>query len=233
MCRRLAGVDPVRARRVAASIRGQGERVCAWAFVALGLAEKDQAGAREAVDHAIDGIDRLRESGPGLDPAIILTDVRVMYPTNPAALILPLVERIAPEKLAEVFWRAVALHPRLDVDREDLLRSSYIGNECMLLARYDREVAAVLFEPMDSYLRSLVAGKSDSGGFTPSVIVGKACIDPRAAVALLEALPAPRDSRFTPSDAARIYLALALGPPPAERWKARWSHVSAQLPLDD
>jgi hypothetical protein len=144
------------------------------------------------------------------------------------------VERIAPERLAEVFWRAVALHPRLDVDREDLVRSSYIGNECMLLARYDREVAAVLFEPMDSYLRSLVARKSDRGGFTPSVIVGKACLDPRAAVELLEALPAPRDSSlFTPSYAARVYLAEALGPPPEERWKARWRQLYAQLPLED
>ena len=34
-----------------------------------------------------------------------------MYRTNPAALILPIVERIAPDRLADVFWRAVALHP--------------------------------------------------------------------------------------------------------------------------
>ena len=45
-----------------------------------------------------------------------------MYPTNPAAVILPIVERIAPERLAEVFWRAVALHPRIETDREDLLQ---------------------------------------------------------------------------------------------------------------
>ena len=58
-----------------------------------------------------------------------------MYPTNPAAVILPVVERIAPDRLAEVFWRAVALHPRLEPDREDQLQSSYLGFECMLLAR--------------------------------------------------------------------------------------------------
>ena len=59
LCKRLARVDPLRARRFAESLRGPGERVCGWAFVALGLAEKDQAGAREALDHAIEGIERL------------------------------------------------------------------------------------------------------------------------------------------------------------------------------
>jgi hypothetical protein len=234
LCRRLARVDPPRARRVAAALRAPGERVCAWAFVALGLAEKDHAGALDAVDQAITEIDRLRESGPGPEPGIILTDVRVMYPTNPAALILPVVERIAPERLAEVFWRAVALHPRIDIDREDLLRSSYIGLECMLLARYGREVAAVLFEPMDSYLRSLANGKSDITGFKSSDIVGKSCLDPRAAVELLEALPAaPSLGQGEPANAARLYLARALGQPPEKRWTVRWRYFTAQLPLDD
>jgi RNA polymerase sigma factor (sigma-70 family) len=232
LCRRLARLDPSRARRVAASLPGPGERVCAWAFVALGLAEKDQAGAREAIDQAIEGIDRLRELGTNVDPGINLSGVRLIYPTNPAALILPVVERIAPDRLAEVFWRAVALHPRIDVDREDLLRTSYIGVEAMLLARYDRDVATVLFEPMDSYLQSLVIGKSESPFFSPSAIAGKACLDPRAGVALLEALPAPRGPFVVPHE-AQINLAEALGQPPGERWKSRWKHIAAQLPLED
>ena len=57
-----------------------------------------------------------------------------MYPTNPAAQILPVVERIAPDRLADVFWRAVALHPRIETDREDQLKSSYIGYECIVVA---------------------------------------------------------------------------------------------------
>ena len=66
LCRRLARVDPPRARRVAASLGSPGTRACAWASVALGLAEKDKAGASEAMDRAIQEIDRLRESGLGL-----------------------------------------------------------------------------------------------------------------------------------------------------------------------
>jgi hypothetical protein len=124
LCRRLAQVDPSRARRIAAAQRGPSERALAWASVALGFGETNQAGALEAVDRSIREIDRLRESGPGPDPVIILGSIRLMYPTNPAPLILPIVERVAPERLAEVFWRAVALHPRLDPDRRQDLRSS-------------------------------------------------------------------------------------------------------------
>jgi hypothetical protein len=199
----------------------------------LGLAEGDRTAAREALDHAIEGIDQLRELGGSVPPGIMLSGVRLMYPTNPAALILPLVERIAPDRLGEVFWRAVALHARIDVNREDLLRNSYIPTECMVLARYDREAAAVLFEPMDSYLRSLASSETGGGEFTPSAIAAKACLDPRAAVALLEELAAQRGISAVPSRAARIELAEALGQPPEERWKFRWRHIPAQLPLDD
>jgi hypothetical protein len=34
---------------------------------------------------------------------------------NPAALILPIVEKVTPERLEEVFWRAVALMPNDDL----------------------------------------------------------------------------------------------------------------------
>jgi hypothetical protein len=232
LCRRLARVDLPRARRVAESLNGPGERVCAWACVALELAEKNPAGARDALDQAIEGIDQLRELRTSVGLGFIMQDTRVIYHTDPAALILPIVERIAPDRLPEVFWRAVALHPRIDLNREDLLRTSNLGEECVLLARYDREVAAVLFEPMDSYLRSLVTRKSDGAMFTRSSIAGKACLDPRAAVALLESLP-PARGVFISDRAVWTSLAEALGQPPEERWKSRWKQLSSPLPLDD
>jgi hypothetical protein len=103
----------------------------------------------------------------------------------------------------------------------------------MLLARYDRDVADELFEPMDSYLRSLIPKTSESRGFTASAIVAKACLDPRAAVALLDGLPAAQGLGQTePANRARIYLAEALGQPPEKRWVARWRWLY-ELPLDD
>jgi hypothetical protein len=234
LCRRLARVDPARARRVAASLGIPGARACAWAFVALGMAEKGNADAALALDHAIREIDELRESGPGPEQVWIVSGVRLMYPTNPAAVILPVVERVAPDRLAEVFWRAVALHPGLEIDRDYLLQTSCIGFECILLSRYDRAVAAALFEPMDSYLNSIARRKGPHIEFASSHIVAKACLDPVAAVAFLESLTPPQDfSPATPAIEARFTLAEVLGLPPEKRWLRLWHSMGAWIPLDD
>jgi hypothetical protein len=50
--------------------------------------------------------------GTGLRTGLCRWGRPLMYPSNPAAVILPVVERIGPKRLAEVFWQAVALHPR-------------------------------------------------------------------------------------------------------------------------
>jgi hypothetical protein len=39
----------------------------------------------------------------------------------------------------------------------EIHQSSYIAHECTLLARYDRDIAAALFEPMDSLLQAPAA----------------------------------------------------------------------------
>ena len=108
-------------------------------------------------------------------------------------MILPVVEQVAPERLAEFFWRAVALHERIDGEKEDALQRSGIGVECILLSRYDRQVAALLFEPMNAFIKSVLAQKIAGNELTSSVIVAKACLDPKAAVELLESLPAAQE----------------------------------------
>jgi len=228
LCRHLAQVDPPGAHRVAASLSGPGDRACAWAYVALGLAEKNKAGASAAMDRAIQEIDRLRESGPGTIPVPIVNGIYTRRQTDPAAALLPIIERIAPDRLAEVFWRAVALHPRIETDFEELLGSPYIDYECIVLARYDREVAAVLFAPMDAYLRSLAARKGHLGELEYGVITAKACIDPRAAVAILESLTPPRDARSNRPDRAPLWLAEVLGLPSENRWTRLWRYTGAQ-----
>ena len=145
--------------------------------------------------------------GRASKPVTNLDGVLTLYPSNPAAVILPVVELVAPERLAEFFWRAVALHERVNVDEEDALQRSAIGVECLLLSRYDRQVAALLFEPMDSFIKSVLAEKEQTNELTSSVIMAKACIDPNAAVELLEALPvAPGE---VPFNEARMRLAHA------------------------
>lgn len=96
VCRRLARTDPDRARRIAAGFPNARERAYAWTFLADGLIGTDPSGARAALGQALREIDSLPPlESPGV------------WSPGPAASILPLVERIAPERVTEVFWRAL------------------------------------------------------------------------------------------------------------------------------
>jgi RNA polymerase sigma-70 factor (ECF subfamily) len=217
LCRRLAQVDPPRARRIVASLVSPAIRACAWAYMGLGLAKKDEAGAAEAIDRTIQELDRLRESAPGPEPGG--GGFLHLYWTNPAVVLLPVVERVAPERLAEVFWRAVALHTPIKTDRADQLQRSNIGFECTLLAQYDRQVAAAILQPIISYLRSLAARTAPPAEWDPSVIAALGYIDPGSAVALIESVTPPRDSRRSDSThQARLRLAEVLALPRDNRW---------------
>ena len=66
-----------------------------------------------------------------------------MVADNPAASILPIVEKVAPERLEEVFWRAVALMPKDDMARERGIADFRVAEAAIVLARYDRQVADV------------------------------------------------------------------------------------------
>jgi hypothetical protein len=111
----------------------------------------------------------------------------------------------------------------VQTDREDQLKRSNIGYECDRLARYDRRVAAALFEPIDSYLRSLAARMGPRDDFDPSLvsfIAAKGSIEPRSAVAFVESVTPPRGSRRSDAvDRARIRLAVVLGQPLETRWR--------------
>jgi hypothetical protein len=211
ICRRLARRDPDRARRLASRFPDPTERAYAWTFLADGLREIDPTAAREALDHAIEEIDALspREMLDSWDP-------------GPAASILPLVERISPDRVADVFWRAVAHHAGLDDPRRDLGRDQDPIDEVLLLSRYNRDVAATLFAPLDAYLRSasLRGGAND---LTTSTILALACIDPRRAVEAVESLPSPRSPDINdPVSWARCQLGELLAMPADRRWLRLW-----------
>ena len=90
----------------------------------------DRTGASAALDQALREID-----------AIDRRDASHLFDANPAVSILPLVERIAPDRVAEVFWRAVALHAPGDDPRSDFGADCPLAAEMLLLSRYDRDVA--------------------------------------------------------------------------------------------
>jgi len=210
ICRRLAQLDSPRARRIATALPDPTERAYAWAFLADGLVPTDHDGALVALNQALREIE-------SIDPR----DAYRMIDANPAVSILPLVERIAPERVAEVFWRAVALHPVAGDPRTDFGQDNPWIPEALLLSRYDREAAATLLEPVTAYAGSLsLRGGND---ITPAVLLARAAIDPRGAVALVESLPPARTPGINePANWARYSLAEHLAMPPERRWMRIW-----------
>ncbi len=210
VCRRLVRNDLARAKRIAASLPNPPDRAYAWTFLADGLSASDRTGASAALDRALSEID-----------AIDRRDASHIYDANPAASILPLVERIAPERVAEVFWRAVALSTPGDDPRTDFGGDNPLAAEALLLSRYDRDVAATLFEPVAAFVRS--RSLRDGNDIIPAVLLALTGIDPRTAVDVVESLPPARTLDLNDrTNWARITVAETLAMPPDWRWMRIW-----------
>ncbi len=210
ICRRLAQVDLPRAERIAAGLPSPTERAFGWTFVALGLVATDRTGALAALEKALREIE-----------SIASEDSYRRFDSNPAVSILPIVERIAPDRVAEVFWLGVALHAPGDDPRNDFGEDHPLIPESMLFSRYDRDVAATLFEPIAAYVRSrALRGEQD---IIVGILHALACLDPKNAVAVVESMPAAGTlSIAEPSNSARYYLAEILALPPERRWMRLW-----------
>ncbi len=145
---------------------------------------------------------------------------RSWSPINPAASILPIVERVAPERLEEVFWKAVAQMPRSDPAQ----------TETFLAVTTARWPTCSSCRPRQ--LRP--NGPDRDVWYVWAVIQAKAAIDPRGAVAMFEAMPpvgpgsAVRTNRLI--DQARDALITGLIEPLDEPWKAVWSRSG--VPVD-
>jgi hypothetical protein len=180
------------------------------------LAATDTKGAQHTLDQALREID-------SLDPR----DSSRAAEVNPAVSILPLVERIAPERLAEVFWRAVALYPEVEDPRIDFGQDLAAASEALLLARYDREVAATLFEPFAAYTRRL--SLRDGSDVNTTILLARAALDPRGGAALVESLPPARTLDINdPANWARYSVAEQLAEPPERRWMSIWRFYSGR-----
>ncbi len=203
----LTGAGAADRRRFAVSAT---ERVYAWTFIAHGLVGTDSTAASAALEEALREID-----------SIDIHDPYRRFDANPAVSILPLVEQIAPERVAEVFWRGVALHAPGDDPRSDFGADYPLISEVMLFSRYDREVASTLFEPIAAYVR----GRPLRGGqdIIVGVLHGLACLDPRNAIAVVESLPPARTLNIgEPTNYARYDLAELLAMPAERRWMRIW-----------
>jgi hypothetical protein len=198
-CYRLALVDRPLAEQVAADADEAILRFREKGAVILALAETQPAEACRRLAALV------REELPRLpteeSPRLPLESAPAI-----AAWLLPVAERVAPDLCGELFWRSLALRPprpRRDGLNKQVQRTDV--ELAKLLARYDRDVARALLEP-------LAANAS-----TPDVFLAAVHVDPRWAKSLLDTV-ADSPSLIELADDSRLHLVSTLALPFPDRW---------------
>jgi hypothetical protein len=203
-CQKMAAVDPARARRIAGKLPAPAFRADALIFLAVGLKDRDRAGAVATVREALAEFDRFlaaEAEGP----------IRGMQVAAP----MPLVEAIDPGLVPEFFWRTLATRPPSGDPRR--AQDYPTLNVIPFLARYDREVAAALFRPFLAQMGAI----DDPGTSRYRDFLAWSLIDPRAAAARLAAI-APSPKPDANSNRLLTEVADSLARPPDKRWLSIW-----------
>jgi hypothetical protein len=198
---KMAAVDPGRALGIVESWPQAVMQPDMFIALALGARQRDEAASRRALDEGIRRLDRLLQDQPERLQSFF-------------GSLLPVVERIDPGAVPEVFWRDVAARPPFDNPRTI---SAYSPSSLIQrLACYDREVAAALFEPT----RERIEHTEDAELATRRLdFLAWSLFDPRAAVERLERVPV-RPDPDAEANAARIEVARSLGLPYEQRWRS-------------
>jgi Carboxypeptidase regulatory-like domain len=205
-CFRMALNDLPRARRLAETIEAPGIRAYALGQMARALAAVDRSSAIGLLEDAFNRLDEYRDDPGGYSS-----------PDCVAAVLLPVVEAVAPARLQESVWRAVALRAPLLDGRGEGSGGRSDAELAMQIARYDRAAAAaVLARAIGVYRKTDV--DSARQGF---VAMALALIEPARLVSLVESLPDETGlDRTLAKNAARLFAAEILAKQGDERWKA-------------
>jgi hypothetical protein len=225
-CFRMAAKDLPAARALAAEDHDPMVEALLPAIAARARAESDPNGARALLRESVERLRKLGESTPGQpSPAVAL------------ARLLPLAARIDPDRAPDDFWLALARRPPLmplpDPAQTHLLtqvRQQYLDRAelAVLVARYDRAAAEVVFAPVAARLVSLSEERWGLGREGPALFRAAGAFDAQVARSLLDALPEdPAPPAGQPTGVpgfrhhskaeARLALARTLGLPPALR----------------
>jgi Carboxypeptidase regulatory-like domain len=189
VARKMAGADLARARRLletlddsnSGTISGRTLVPFGLGAIADELAATNLIQARALLDESFAGLRNVAVDGrTGLGQESI---------ANLMAELLPVVERIDPDRLAERIWLIAACRsPAHPVPQPHDLAGTFAL--AMLVARYDRAIAEVIAAADLEQLPDLLA---DSGVFYPSpvstIVKSLTSYDPRAIGPLLQALP--------------------------------------------
>jgi hypothetical protein len=227
ICRRMARADLPRARQILDRIERTGRaeassepaiKPAGLGLMALDLAEFDPAMSRRLLDETFDRLRALACDGNPFRKAPISTLM---------AALLPIVERIDPDRLEERLWLTAAVGaPVFDSPFLNSVQPTIVL--AMLVSRYDRAMADSIIAPALGRLPGLVADSSPLIYNNASPIRALAAYDPRAVSALLRAIPEsarrvakPKDqwSAGSLDDQVRVADAETLGWPAEQRWR--------------
>jgi hypothetical protein len=189
---KIATCDPVRARQLLDSLPVAPGRTELEFCLALGAKERDETVSQEALAAGMHELDRLMQEAPPRSSQV-------------ACQMLPFAEAIEPALVPEVLWRSVA--------------SSNSPSYARYLAWYDRDLAAVVFEPARQRLET-------AGNKVPAdvamVFEAWSLFDPRAAVARLEQTPITSIDPNNNDNYGRLSVIETLSLPHEERWHRIW-----------
>ncbi len=218
VCFEMAPKDLARACRIAnsrISPDASTYRPYTLGLMAQAIAATDKIEAVRLIDDAYKGLQDLALIGqplPAYDPLVV------------AAGLLPIVEQVQPERLAEYLGRTLTLRPatgdQTDPGEVAAVRSKAVL--AMIVARYDRQLAARLLQPELGEIgtHSIRFGMSDFA--TTNVLSALALIDPQQAVDRVEALPPDPGAGTDPNttqNRARLEVAKILALHGADRWR--------------
>ncbi|HVC93805.1 MAG TPA: carboxypeptidase-like regulatory domain-containing protein [Pirellulales bacterium] len=227
-CYRLAKVDRPLAEQAAADaqeaveerIRATGAIIFrAKGAIILALAEKQPAEARRFLAALV------REELPQRpieESTLLVSD---SAPAT-AAWLLPAAERVDPDLCSELFWRSLALRlPRPSRNTLDDQAEFADIELAKLLARYDRDIALVLLEPLAANASALGPVQVRSG-VADSILQAAAHVDPRWAKSILDTLADPpvaiQHAIGQLDDMLRFHLLNILALPLPDRWNAQY-----------
>jgi len=192
VAQRMASVDLPRAHRLLESLSDSRSEMQGNAtFVAFGLgfiaeelAETNPTQARGLLKEAFNSLRKIAVNavpGQGQIPV-----------ANLMAELLPIVERLEPDRLAERIWLIVASRPP-SVQNLNVQHMEEAIVLAMLVSRYDRAIADVIAAPVLERLQDLLIDDSTRpyNASIPTICKSLTTYDPRAISLLLRGLPDP------------------------------------------
>jgi RNA polymerase sigma factor (sigma-70 family) len=219
ICHAMALKDPERAQKLLSKAADNTidpyAKPYALGMMALAVEKRDRALAARLLREAYTQLASLAPSHPNALPGQTACTI--------AASLLPIVEVVQADRVTECFWTAVSLR---DATPRRAITTTPVQGDLTLalfLARYDREVARSLFEPIANRLESLKNQITNARAFA----YAGAEIDPLATLARIQSLPDSSDQRparreFSKDEALRAFAAWL-----SKQGEARWNEAKS------